>query len=147
MLRTLLICVCLAFSSSAVSTGDKTAQSQMLGLRTSVYFVSDIVKAKDWYTRAFGIAPYFDEPYYVGFNIRGFELALMPEEPDRVKTNNVLPYWGVEDIAGTVKRLVEMGASIHSEPANVGGEIMVAVVVDPYGNHLGLIYNPIFKPE
>ena len=45
----------------------------MLGLRTTIYKVADIIKAKEWYTRAFGVAPYFDEPFYVGFNIGGFE--------------------------------------------------------------------------
>ena len=45
------------------------------GLRTVIYRVPDLAKAKAWYTEAFGVAPYFDEPFYVGFQIGGFELG------------------------------------------------------------------------
>ena len=50
----------------------------MLGLRTTIYQVPDLAAAKAWYTKAFAKAPYFDEPFYVGFNIGGFELGLLP---------------------------------------------------------------------
>ena len=50
-----------------------------LGLRTVVYYVDDIKKARDWYSSVVG-EPYFDEPFYVGFNVRGFELGLHPDE-------------------------------------------------------------------
>ena len=55
-------------------------KSDMLGLRTTIYKVGNITKAKRWYTEAFGIDPYFDEPFYVGFNIGGFELGLQPHK-------------------------------------------------------------------
>ena len=48
--------------------------TQLLGLRTTIYKVGDINKAKEWYSKAFGVQPYFDQPFYVGFNIGGFEL-------------------------------------------------------------------------
>ena len=51
----------------------------ILGLRTVIYHVPDLPGAKSWYARAFGIAPYFDKPYYVGFNVGGFELGLDPD--------------------------------------------------------------------
>lgn len=54
--------------------------TRILGLRTTIYKVSDLAKAKVWYMKAFGVAPYFDEPYYVGFNIGGYELGLQREE-------------------------------------------------------------------
>jgi catechol 2,3-dioxygenase-like lactoylglutathione lyase family enzyme len=47
----------------------------ILGLRTVIYHVSDLARAKAWYTRAFGVQPYFDKPFYVGFNIGGFALG------------------------------------------------------------------------
>ena len=55
----------------------------MLGLRTTIYKVSDLLKAKSWYAKAFETQPYFDEPFYVGFNIGGYELGLLPEEENQ----------------------------------------------------------------
>jgi predicted enzyme related to lactoylglutathione lyase len=118
----------------------------MLGLRTTIYVVPDLQKAKAWYTKAFNTAPYFDEPFYVGFNIGGYELGLLPEEqPVGTRTANVLTYWGVEDIDVEFKRLVSLGAVEYEKPTNVGGEIVVATVRDPWGNVLGIIYDPEFK--
>src|SRR2546426_7717980 len=51
----------------------------VLGLRTVIYHVPDLPRAKQWYSAAFGVKPYFDEPFYVGFNIGGFELGLDPD--------------------------------------------------------------------
>ena len=119
--------------------------TSMLGLRTTVYRVGDLVAAKEWYSAAFGEAPYFDEPFYVGFNIAGYELGLMPDEtPAADKTDNVLSYWGVEDINAEAARLKDLGATMDNDPMNVGGDIVVAELKDPWGNVLGLIYNPEF---
>ena len=118
----------------------------MLGLRTCIYKVSDLAAATIWYGKAFNASAYFDEPYYVGFNIGGFELGLQPEEEGAAaqKPASVLTYWGVEDIAKEYAALLELGATAHEAPTNVGGELMVASVYDPWGNILGLIYNPSF---
>jgi lactoylglutathione lyase len=118
----------------------------MLGLRTTIYHVGDLQQAKAWYAEAFQTEAYFDEPFYVGFNIAGYELGLLPEEvPTMDKTENVLSYWGVEDIQKEYQRLIDLGAVEHEKPNNVGGELMVATVKDPWGNVVGLIYNPYFK--
>ncbi len=118
----------------------------MLGLRTTIYKVGDIQKAKDWYSIAFETKPYFDEPYYVGFNIGGFELGLQPEDiPVTNKVESVVSYWGVENIHEAYDRLIELGATEHEKPFNVGGELMTATVKDPFGNIIGLIYNPYFE--
>lgn len=118
----------------------------MLGLRTTVNKVADLAKAKDWYGDVFQVEPYFDEPFYVGFNVAGYELGLMPDDmPAADKTDNVLSYWGVDDIAAEFTRLKSLGATAESDPVNVGGEIMVAELKDPWGNTIGLIYNPEFK--
>jgi lactoylglutathione lyase len=117
----------------------------MLGLRTIIYRVSDLSKAKKWYTKAFEVEPYFDEPFYIGFNIGGYELGLLPEEGSKAKGENVLSYWGVDDIQKTYKHLIKLGAIKHEAPTNVGGELMVASVFDPWKNIIGIIYNPEFK--
>ena len=117
-----------------------------LGLRTTIYKVADLSQAKLWYTKAFQQPPYFDEPFYVGFNIGGYELGLLPEEmPTTDKTVSVLSYWGVENIQQEYQRLLDLGAIAHEPPQNVGGELMTASVKDPWGNVIGIIYNPEFK--
>lgn len=117
-----------------------------LGLRTTIYKVADLNAAKVWYAQAFETEAYFDEPFYVGFNIGGYELGLLPEEsPTTDKAESVLTYWGVEEITKEYNRLLTLGASSHEAPNNVGGDLMVATVKDPWGNLVGLIYNPHFK--
>jgi len=118
----------------------------MLGLRTTIYKVGDIYKAKEWYAKVLETEPYFDEPYYVGFNIGGYELGLQPEEnPTTDKVESVVSYWGVGKIQEVYDRLIELGATENEKPHNVGGELMTATVKDPFGNIVGLIYNPYFK--
>lgn len=118
------------------------------GLRTILYPAPDLARAKAWYTEAFGVAPYFDEPFYVGFNIGGFELGLVPDLPlAGPPAAGVVALWGVNDVAAECLRLRAHGATIHEEPNEVGGGIIVASVLDPFGNILGLIHNPNFDPK
>ncbi|BAX82663.1 VOC family protein [Labilibaculum antarcticum] len=123
-------------------------KKQFLGLRTTIYKTNELAKAKKWYSKAFETSPYFDEDFYVGFNIGGFELGLLPEtDSSASKTDNVLSYWGVDDINKSFSHLLEAGAVVHEKPTNVGGELWVASVKDPWGNVIGIIYNPAFKLE
>jgi predicted enzyme related to lactoylglutathione lyase len=118
----------------------------MLGLRTAIYKVPNLETAKAWYAKAFQKEPYFDEPFYTGFNIGGYELGLLPAESQvSAQAENIMVYWGVEDIQAEYQRILDLGATEHEAPNNVGGELMVASVRDPWGNVLGLIYNPYFK--
>ncbi len=120
-------------------------KTEFLGLRTTIYKVDDMEKAKTWYAQVLDIKPYFDESFYIGFNVAGFELGLQPaEEANHTKSESVLTYWGVDDIESTYQRLVAAGAAPHQEPTDVGGEIKVAAVKDPWGNIFGIIYNPFF---
>jgi predicted enzyme related to lactoylglutathione lyase len=117
------------------------------GLRTVIYKVSNIQEAKIWYSNALGISPYFDEPYYVGFNVGGFELGLDPDVSNVSIGNNSVAYWGVKNINDSLKQLLDAGAKINSDIQDVGSNILVASVKDPFGNILGLIENPHFKFE
>ena len=65
------------------------------GLRTVIYNVDNLEKAKAWYTEVLGTKPYFDQPFYVGFNIGGFELGLDPDMSGVSKGINAVAYWGV----------------------------------------------------
>ena len=116
-----------------------------LGLRTVIYHAPDLAKAKAWYAVAFGVAPYFDEPFYVGFEIGGFELGLDPNGRGVKVGNNAVAYWGVTDIDEAYRRLLERDAEPRSPVSDVGGDIKVATVADPFGNVIGLIHNPHFK--
>jgi predicted enzyme related to lactoylglutathione lyase len=115
------------------------------GIYTALYQVPDLNAAKDWYSRAFATQPYFDEPFYVGFDIGGCELGLLPEEGDaRAGEGGVVAYWGVDDADAGVAHLLDTGAGRHSDVQEVGGGIRVAAVKDPFGNVIGVIENPNF---
>ena len=116
-----------------------------LGLRTVIYHAPDLAKAKTWYAAAFGVAPYFDEPFYVGFDLGGFELGLDPDISRVNVGNNAVAYWGVADIEKAYTRLLEQGAEPREPVKDVGGDIKVATAADPFGNVIGLIQNPHFK--
>jgi len=114
----------------------------LLGLRTVVYYVDDIKKARDWYSSVVG-RPYFDEPFYVGFNVGGFELGLHPDE-GRTKGEGHIAYWGVDNCEAALTKLLALGAVEHEAVQDVGSGIKVATVKDPFGNVLGIIENPHF---
>ena len=115
-----------------------------LGLRTALYKVDDLEKAKAWYTKVLGTEPYFDEPFYVGYSVGGFELGLDPDVTGVTKGNNHVAYWGVEDADAAAKRLIDLGVEPDEPVTEVGGGIKVATFKDPFGNTVGLIENPHF---
>lgn len=115
------------------------------GLRTAVYKVADLETAKAWYSDILGVEPYFDQPFYVGYNVGGYELGLDPDMDGVTSGNNVGIYWGVADAAASFAELVAKGAKVDSEPRDVGDGIIVASVLDPFGNVFGIIQNPHFK--
>jgi catechol 2,3-dioxygenase-like lactoylglutathione lyase family enzyme len=114
----------------------------LLGLRTVIYPVSDLARAKTWYTQVTGTAPYFDQPFYVGFEIGGFELGLVPDGVPG--SNGPQPLWGVTSAAAAKQRFLELGATLLDDVQEVGGGIKVGAVLDPFGNRLGFIENPGF---
>ena len=115
-------------------------------LMTATYPATDLTRAKAWYAEAFGVAPYFDEPFYVGFHVAGYELGLMPAEPPAhvPGTQGVVAFWGTDDIAAAHARLLALGARELAPAQDVGGGILVSTLLDPDGNVLGLIENPQF---
>ncbi len=116
------------------------------GLRTAIYHVGDLERAKEWYASVLDVRPYFDEPFYVGFDVGGFELGLQPQEPGASRTETgVVAYWGVEDADVALGRLMESGAAEHVGVQDVGDDIRVATVLDPFGNVFGVIENPHFS--
>ena len=126
-------------------SGKQAGESRLQGPRTVVYSVPDLARAKDWYTEALGVKPYFDESYYVGFNVGGYELGLNPKGiVARPEGSGVRVFWGVDNIDEELDRLLRIGAQPHKPVEHIGADIKVASVLDPYGNLIGLIYNPRF---
>ena len=110
-----------------------------------IYRVPDLDRARDWYRAAFEVEPYFDQPFYVGFQFGGFELGLDPDTTEGpTGPGGSVAYWGVESIDVAFGRFVEQGASVAIPIKEVGGGIKVATVADPFGNLIGLIENPHF---
>ena len=117
----------------------------VLGLRTVIYHVPDLKRAKEWFSSAFGVKPYFDEPFYVGFNVAGYELGLDPDTKGvRPGAGGSVAYWGVANVEKAVEHFIREGATLKSPIQDVGEAIRVATVADPFGNLVGLIENPHF---
>ncbi len=115
-----------------------------LGLRTVIYPAPDLESSKAWFTAVLGFEPYFDEPFYVGFEVGGYELAL---DPNAEPGAGPVTYWGVPDADAALARLLEAGAKPRSAVQEVGGGIRVATVFEVGGSIFGIIENPHFVAE
>lgn len=115
----------------------------ILGLRTVCYPCPDIEAGKRWYSQVLGIQPYFDEPFYVGFSVGGFELGLIPDATPG--SDGAQSLWGVANVEESLNKLLELGGVLHEPVTDVGGGIKVASVLDPFGNRFGIIENPHFN--
>ncbi len=115
-----------------------------LGLRSVIYPSSDLQADKASWTALLGAEPYFDQPFYVGFNVGGYELGL---DPNASAEGNGQPitYWGVTDIGASVTGLAASGAIQRGGTSDVGGGIKMAVFTTPSGAVFGVIENPAFK--
>src|SRR6478672_13886018 len=89
------------------------------GLRTVIHPVADLVAAKEWWTEILGFGPYFDEPFYVGFEVGGYELGL---DPNADPANGAVALWGVEDADAALSRLVAAGATVVGDGVQDVGE-------------------------
>lgn len=117
----------------------------LLGLRTVIYAAPDLDGARTWYSALLALEPYFNEKFYVGFNVGGYELGLDPNAATPPRAGGATAYWGVESLDAAVARAVSQDAVVLSAPQDVGEGIRVATVADPFGNIIGLIENPHFK--
>ena len=115
------------------------------GLATVIYHVGDLKQATAWYSAVFQQQPYFDQPFYVGFNIAGYELGLEPNQAvGQAGRGGVVAYWRVAVIEQAVQHFVSAGSTVLHKIQDVGESIKVAIVSDPFGNAIGLIENPHF---
>lgn len=108
-------------------------------LRTVIYHVADLQAAKAWYSGVTGLQPYFDEPFYVGFDINGCELGLDPSMDNIETGNHTVSYWAVDNAKEASAKFLAAGATLVQDVTNVGGPIHIAIVADPFGNYIGFI--------
>jgi catechol 2,3-dioxygenase-like lactoylglutathione lyase family enzyme len=116
--------------------------SHLLGLRTVIYPAPDLADAKKWWADFLGFGPYFDESFYVGFNVEGYELGLLP---DANPADGSQVYWGVENVTEAMEEAIAAGAVALAPATDVGDGIVTATVRTPSGIVLGFIFNPHFS--
>ncbi|SDJ60983.1 hypothetical protein SAMN04488074_102509 [Lentzea albidocapillata subsp. violacea] len=122
------------------------------GMSTVSYFADDLTEARAWYASFLGVDAYFERSTpdgvlaYVEFRIGDYqaELGLVNRRfevtPSDGPAGQIL-YWAVDDLDGTLARLLELGAKFHDEPRVRGEGFVTASVVDPFGNILGVMTN------
>jgi uncharacterized protein YndB with AHSA1/START domain/predicted enzyme related to lactoylglutathione lyase len=120
---------------------------KLQGLRTHALATTDVAATRDWYARLLSHAPYFDEPFYVGFDVAGYELGVFPLTTDGGSAPEAVAYWASKDVAADIERAVAMGAIVIEPAKDVGENIVVGAVRDPFGNAFGFIENRHFAPR
>jgi len=119
------------------------------GFTTISYWATDLEAAKRWYAELLGVEPYFQRPGYCEFRIGDYqhELGLIESKYALFDIQAHAPagavmYWHVDDVNATFDRLLSMGAKQLEAPLDRGQGYITASVVDPFGNILGIMYNP-----
>jgi predicted enzyme related to lactoylglutathione lyase len=112
--------------------------SSTQGIKTVLHPVTDLAAAKAVYTALLGIEPQADAAYYVGYDVEGQHIGLVPPGGQQGLTSPVA-YWHVSDIEAKLAEVTAAGATVKDAPRDVGGGRLVASFTDPDGNVLGLI--------
>ncbi|MFD1271420.1 VOC family protein [Streptomyces kaempferi] len=107
-------------------------------MKTIVYPVKDLARAKALFSGLLGVEPYADTAYYVGFKDASQDVGLDPNGHAKGMTGPV-PFWHVDDIRATLAGLLEAGAETLQDVQDVGGGRLIASVKDPDGNLVGLL--------
>lgn len=108
------------------------------GIKTVLHPVSDLTAAKAVYAALLGTAPQTDSAYYVGFDVEGQHIGLVPGGGPQGMSAPVA-YWHVPDLDAKLAEVTAAGATVQEPPHEVGGGRRVATVVDPDDNVLGLL--------
>ncbi|MET0132209.1 MAG: VOC family protein [Kibdelosporangium sp.] len=123
------------------------------GLSTVSFFTDDMPAARAWYTELLGVEPYFERdvagtPAYMEFRIGDYQhelgfinTAFAPHKPAEQASGAVI-FWHVDDVPATLENLETMGATIHDKLTEREAGFVTASVLDPFGNILGVMYNP-----
>jgi predicted enzyme related to lactoylglutathione lyase len=123
--------------------------SSLRGVATVNFFAADHAAAKEWYTNFLGKNPYFERPGYAEFRLGDYqhELGIIDSKyvPGAENTGGragVVVYWHVDNVEAVVEKAISMGAKQLEAPQDRGHGFVTATVIDPFGNILGIMYNP-----
>jgi predicted enzyme related to lactoylglutathione lyase len=130
-----------------------TNRSQLRGFATISLWADDVAAAVTWYKDLLGVDPYFVRPQqgtpeYVEFRLGDYqhELGIISRRHQAPGTPagpaGVVAYWHVDDIEATLRKLKDMGAKEHQPLIKREAGFVTASVVDPFGNILGIMFNP-----
>src|SRR5689334_897713 len=90
------------------------------GIKTVLHPVSDLAKAKEVYTALLGIEPQADAAYYVGYDVAGQHIGLVPGGASQGMTGPVA-YWHVPDIEAKLAEVTAAGGTVKDPARDVGG--------------------------
>jgi predicted enzyme related to lactoylglutathione lyase len=123
--------------------------ASLRGVATVNYFAADHATARQWYTDFLGVAPYFERPGYVEFRLGDYQHELgiidskyVPGTESIGGRAGVVVYWHVDGVDAAVAQALSLGATLREAAQDRGRGFITATVVDPFGNILGLMYNP-----
>jgi predicted enzyme related to lactoylglutathione lyase len=122
-------------------TAPERTSRMTTGMRTVIFPVKDLDRAKAVFTALLGTEPAMDQPYYVGYEAPGIHLGLDPNGHAQGMTGPV-GFWQVSDLAATRDALVAAGATVAQDARDVGGGRLVATLRDADGNPIGLLQDP-----
>jgi predicted enzyme related to lactoylglutathione lyase len=124
------------------------------GFATMTFYADDLAAARDWYTELLGVEAYYAYPHppaapaYVEFRVGddadelGFVDRRYAPAGARNAPGGAIMHWHVDDVPGTVRKLLEMGATEYDPITERESGFVTASVVDPFGNILGVMHNP-----
>jgi len=126
------------------------------GVATISYFADDMAAARKWYTALLGVDPYFQRPdavnpAYIEYRFGDYQIELgiidkrYAPKGAANGTGGAVIYWHVEDVPAAVQKLLAMGATELEPVTPMEAGFIRAAVVDPFGNIIGLMYNPHYK--
>jgi predicted enzyme related to lactoylglutathione lyase len=124
------------------------------GLTTISFWAADLEAAKQWYSELLGLAPYFERSgpdgrlAYIEFRLGDYqhELGIIHRsyapKGATAGPGGAVVYWHVDDVAATLEKLIALGATEYQPLTPREAGFITASVVDPFGNILGIMYNP-----
>lgn len=115
-----------------------------MGLRAAVYKVRNLDRAKTWFVQSLRQELYFDEPYYVGFNVGGYKLGFDPDDTTGRPEQETV-YWGMRDIEEALRQLIATGAEMSEDIRDVISRIQLVPICEPQRNLLGTIEHPLLS--
>jgi predicted enzyme related to lactoylglutathione lyase len=137
----------MAFTEEKGETPMSDTQT-LRGLTTVSFYAADLAAAKKWYAELLGIDPYFEVPGYIEFRLGDYqhELGVIDSRyaPASAATRpaGAVVYWHVDDVSAAFDKMLSMGATEYQSITDRGHGFVTASVVDPFGNILGIMYNP-----